>query len=105
MIWQLVYLPEAINDLEKLDGSVRPGVVKGIVKVSQNPDTQGYGKPLGNKAGIQLAGLMKIKFKGAIRVVYKLVHEETTMKVIVVSARADDEVYRQAAVRRRKYDL
>lgn len=106
MKWELIYLPEAEEDLKRLDGSIKPSVVKGIMKVSQNPDADGYGKPLGNKAGTNLSGLMKIKFKGSgIRVVYKLVKEETTMKVIVVSARADNEVYELAAARRTKHDL
>lgn len=106
MSWQLIYLPEAEEGLKRLDGSIKPSVIKGIVKVSQNPDMDGYGKPLGNKAGVNLAGLLKIKFKGlGIRVVYKLVKEDTVMKIIVVSARADNEVYELAAARRAKHDL
>jgi hypothetical protein len=45
--------------------SVRPQVAKGIQKVSQKPVSiiqGGYGKPLGNKYGVNLAGLFKIKF-------------------------------------------
>ena len=106
MTWNLKYLPEAQNDLKKLDGSIRPGIIKGIIKVSRNPDTDGYGKPLGNKSGTNLVGLYKIKFRDSgIRVVYKLVRSASEMLVIVISARADDYAYKLAVRRRSKHGL
>lgn len=49
---------------------------------------------------------MKIKFKDlGIRVVYKIVRAEGVMRIIVVSARTDEQVYKEAAKRRDKYDL
>jgi mRNA interferase RelE/StbE len=106
MTWKIAYLPEARDDLKKLDGSILPGVLKGIEKVSRNPDADGYGKPLGNRGGSNLAGLFKIKFKDfGIRVVYKLVCSEEEMLVIVVSARADDYAYTLAAKRRTKHNM
>ena len=66
----------------------------------------GYGKPLGNKIGINLTNLMKIKFRDiGIRVVYKIERIEGIMKIIVISARTDEQVYKEAAKRREKYDL
>lgn len=50
MSFLIEYLPEALEDLKKLDGSVRPQVLKNIRKVSINPlaaNEGGYGKPLG----------------------------------------------------------
>ena len=47
MTWQVELLDEALNDLRKLDGSVKVQVLKGIRKVSQNPlptNQGGYGK-------------------------------------------------------------
>lgn len=106
MIWKLTYLPEAQDDLKKLDGSIRPGVMKGIVKVSRNPDADGYGKPLGNRSGTNLAGLFKIKFKDSgICVVYKLIRSEEEMLIIVISARADNYAYTLAEKRRTKHDM
>ena len=35
MTWQIEFLDEALNDLRKLDGSVKVQVLKGIRKVSQ----------------------------------------------------------------------
>ena len=97
MSWQIVFLEEAKNDLKKLDRSSQIQILKGIRKVSQNPLPAfqgGYGKPLGNKNGINLTNLLKIKFLDlGIRVVYKLEKTETTMRIIVISARADEQVY------------
>ncbi|WP_313885486.1 type II toxin-antitoxin system RelE/ParE family toxin [Desulfallas sp. Bu1-1] len=91
------YLQDAVEDLKRLDHSQRLQVLKAIEKVSGNPLPQnegGYGKPLGNRNSTRLAGFLKIKLKRlGLRVVYKLVREKDVMKVIVVSARADDEVY------------
>ena len=106
MNWSIEFLPEAQDDLKKLDGSVRPQILKGIQKVSQNPLSGGYGKPLGNQSGTDLSGLMKIKFKKVgIRVVYKIEKIENVMKIIIISARTDNQVYEEAEKRRKKYDL
>jgi mRNA interferase RelE/StbE len=64
----------------------------------------GYGKPLGNKGGTDLTGFLKIKLRGSgLRVVYKLVRTESEMLIVVVGARADDEVYETAEQRVKKY--
>ena len=106
MGWKIKYHPLAEEELARLDGSVRKIVLKGILKVSVNPKSQsegGYGKPLGNKGGNNLTGFFKIKFRDiGIRVVYKLVEDETTheMYILVISARADNEVYEIAGRRK-----
>ena len=109
MSWNIEYIPEAEDDLDRLDGSQRNIVLKGISKVAQNPlpaDEGGYGKPLGNHANTKLAGLLKVKLKAAgIRVVYKLIRTETEMLVVVIGARADDEVYETAQKRASKNKL
>lgn len=109
MNWSIEFLEEAKKDLKRLDHSVQIQVTKGILKVAQNPlsvNEGGYGKPLGNKNGTNLTNLLKIKFCNlGIRVVYKVERTETTMKIIVVSARSDEQVYKEAAKRRAKYDL
>lgn len=49
---------------------------------------------------------MKIKFRDlGIRVVYKVQRVEEVMKIIVISARTDEQVYREAAKRRDKQDF
>jgi len=102
-MWKVEYLREALEDIKRLDPAQRVQVVKAINKVAINPLPQaegGYGKPLGNKGGTNLAGYCKIKLlKLGLRVVYKVVRENGIMKIIVVSARADDEVYIMAQKR------
>lgn len=102
-------MEEAKKDMKKLERSASLQVLKGIQKVSQNPlpiQEGGYGKPLGNKNGANLTNLLKIKFRDlGIRVVYKVERMEDVMKIIVVSARTDEQVYREAAKRREKYEL
>ena len=109
MNWKLVYLPEAAKDLKALAGNQRLMVVKAIDKVLQNPlpvSEGGYGKPLGNRQGNDLSVFLKIKLKSAgIRVVYKLIRTETEMLVVVIGARADEEVYETAQHRAQKNNL
>ena len=109
MSWQLEYLPEAEKDLKDLDGSQRILVLKAIKKVQQNPlpvDEHGYGKPLGNHNSTSLAGLMKIKLRSAgLRIVYQLRRTESSMMVIVIGVRADEEVYDIAQKRADKHNL
>ena len=109
MTWKIEYLNEAKKDLEKQDHSVQLQVLKGIRKVAENPVSVyegGYGKPLGNKQGLNLAGLMKIKFRDlGIRVVYKVEYTDTVMHIIVISARSDNDVYMLAEKRKKKYNL
>ena len=106
MEWKIKYHPLAVEELQKLDGSVRKIVLKGILKVATNPKPQsegGYGKPLGNKGSNKLTGLLKIKYRDiGIRVVYKLVEDSKTheMYILVISARADNEVYDLAGKRK-----
>lgn len=109
MKWEVNYLPEDLNDLRKLDGSQRLLVRKAIAKVSQNPlprEEGGFGTPLGNKGGRNLTGFLKIKLlKAGLRVVYKLVKVNDSMLVVVIGARADEEVYDTAAGRATKHNL
>ena len=71
------------------------------------PDYEnGYGKPLGNHNSTNHAGFMKIKLRSAgLRVVYQLVKTESTMLIVVVGVRADEEVYEIAQKRVDKYHL
>ena len=109
MEWQIEYLPEALDDLKKLDGSVRLRAVKAIRKVKTNPLPQskgGYGKPLGNRSGTDLSGLMKVKLRSdGIRIVYKLVEKNGVMRVVVIGMRSDADVYREALKRKLDYGM
>jgi mRNA interferase RelE/StbE len=109
MNWSLVFLPEAMKDMQSLSLSRQAMVKKAIKKVQENPLPQnegGYGKPLGSKRGLNLTGLLKIKLRGeGIRVVYMLERRKSQMLVIVVGVREDEEVYQIAHTRRNKHLL
>ena len=61
------------------------------------PPSDGIGKPLGNHSTSKLSGFYKIKLRNlGYRVVYSLVKDKETMKVIVISIRDDDAVYKEA---------
>lgn len=103
MSWTLEFREEAKDDLKRLAHQQQTLVLKGMRKVLTNPLPNaegGYGKPLGNHRGVNLTGLMKIKFKDAgLRVVYQIKREGQVMTVIVISVRDDEAVYRLAAKR------
>lgn len=109
MNWKVKYLPEAVKDMKNLAGNQQLLIAKALKKVSQNPlpeNEGGYGKPLGNHNDSKLVGLLKVKLKSAgLRIVYKLVRTETEMLIVVIGARADDEVYDTAQKRADKHDL
>lgn len=97
MSWEVKYLPEAEKDYKSLSHNQQLIVSKAIKKVKENPLPQqegGYGKPLGHKQSRNLTGFLKIKLRGeGIRIVYKLIRTETSMLVVVIGMRADEDVY------------
>ena len=109
MNWKVLYLPEVERDLKALAHNQIIAVRKAISKVKENPLPQaegGYGKPLGNKNSTNLTGFLKIKLRGeGIRIVYKLIRTETSMLIIVVGVREDDEVYDIAQDRKNRNQL
>ena len=99
MKWDIEYIKEALRDLKRLDVYNRKLILKAIEKTAERllPPPDGIGKPLGNHASSQLSGYYKIKLKNiGYRVVYDLVREKNIMKVIVISIRDDDAVYKEA---------
>ncbi len=107
--WHVVFLPEAWKDLERLDDAVKRHVDKAIAKIATNPLPRylgGYGDPLSNLNDARLAGLCKVKLKkDGIRIVYKTIEQDGQITVIIIGARADNEVYREADRRRRRHGL
>lgn len=109
MNWTILFLEEAKEDLRQLDHSLQIQVLKGIQKVAKNPlpaSDGGYGKPLGHRGGVNLTNLLKIKFRNiGIRVVYKAECTEQIMRIIIISARSDEQVYKLASIRRQNNHL
>ena len=106
MKWAIDYIPEARKDIKNLDNSQWLAMRRAIEKVRQNPlpDYEGgYGKPLGNKRNINLSGCLKIKLKlSGLQAVYRLIRTESTMQMIVIGLRHDEEVYQVAEKRLQK---
>ncbi len=99
MEWKIEYIKEAQKDLKKLDPYNRKKILKAINKTAERPlpPPDGIGKPLGNHTNSKLSGYYKIKLRGlGYRVVYKLVTDGKIMRVIVISIRDDDAVYKEA---------
>ena len=99
MKWKIEYIKEAQKDLKRLDLYNRKIIVKAIEKTAERPlpPPDGIGKPLGNHSTSKLSGFYKIKLRNlGYRVVYSLVRDKETMKVIVISIRDDDAVYKEA---------
>ena len=109
MIWKLRFLPEVKKDFSKLDGSQKQRVSKAIDRTLTNPlphSEGGYGIELGHKGGINLAKCLEIKLRGeGLRVIYKLIHTETELLVIIVGVREDEEVYNEAQTRISKHEI
>jgi mRNA interferase RelE/StbE len=90
--WKIELIPEAREDFERLDGSVKKIVLKQLITLEQNPE---YGNPRGNKAGINLEGYFKLYAdKKRIRIIYEV--NDNIIKIIAIDKREDMEVYRQA---------
>jgi mRNA interferase RelE/StbE len=109
MSWEIEFLPEAVKDIERLDGSVRQQVRNLITKAARNPlprEEGGYGLALRNGSGARLAGLLKLKLsKAGLRVVYALKRTESMMTIVVVGVRDDRSVYHEAEKRRSHHGL
>lgn len=85
--------------MKRLDPYNRKIILKAIEKTAERPLPQpdGIGKPLGNHATSKLSGFYKIKLRNlGYRVVYSLVRDKETMKIIVISVRDDEAVYKEA---------
>ncbi len=99
MKWKIEYIKEAQRDLKRLNPYNRKIVLKAIDKTAERPlpPPDGIGKPLGNHASSKLSGYYKIKLRNlGYRVVYQLVVEGETMRIIVISIRDDETVYKEA---------
>ncbi|MCI9458809.1 MAG: type II toxin-antitoxin system RelE/ParE family toxin [Oscillospiraceae bacterium] len=108
MKWNIEYAKDAQRDLRRLDPYNRKFIVKAINRVAERPlpPPDGVGKPLGNHSGSQLSGYYRIKLRDlGYRVIYQLVKDGEIMRIIVISVRDDEEVYREAERRIQKLNI
>jgi mRNA interferase RelE/StbE len=102
MAFRIEYHQKVYKDLEKLrlNRSQLKNLKKKIEDISRNPfpkNQGGLGEPLSGN----LKGLMKFRFDDVYRVVYRIVIDQETLKIIVIGLRADQKVYRQADERKK----
>ena len=106
MSWTVTLSRDAQKDYDRLDKTQQTLVLKSLDKLAQNPlpvYQGGYGKPLGNKRTLKLAGYYKVKIrKAGIRIVYELRCVKENVFVIVIGMRDSDTVYRTALERIQK---
>ncbi len=89
-----------VKDFEKLDVSIKKQILKKLILLETNPF---LGKPLGNRAGMDLIGYYKLyAYKRKIRIIYEIKDESLIIRVISIGKREDFTVYLQAFLRRDK---
>jgi len=94
MKYKVQFIPEAKDDYNNLDGSVKKDVNKKIDELENNPF---LGHKLGNKFNIDLTGFFKIYVHSKkYRIVYRLL-SETQIEIIEIwgiGKREKEEIYR-----------
>jgi len=59
MGYKVEFLPEAAEDFDRLDGSLKKLAAKQIDKIRENPE---LGEPLGKRLDVDLSGYRKVYF-------------------------------------------
>ncbi|MGE4497579.1 MAG: type II toxin-antitoxin system RelE/ParE family toxin [Deferribacterales bacterium] len=84
---------KAVEDIERLDGSIKKLVVKQLQALRSNPFK---GESLGSKAGIDLNGCYKLYVhKKQVRIVYQVIDYELLVFVVGIGKRENLEVYKE----------
>lgn len=82
MKFTVLLIQEAKRDFEKLDGSVKKQILNKLILLEANPF---LGKPLGNRAGMDLTGYYKLyAHRKKIRIVYEIKDETLIIRVISI---------------------
>jgi len=97
MKFKVILTQESKKDFDRLDGSIKKIVLKKMIQLESNPF---LGKPLGNKAGIDLTGYYKLYAAGKIRIVYQVIKQELMISVISIGKREDLAAYYLAYFRK-----
>ena len=90
---------ESKKDFDRLDDGIKKIILKKLIQLESNPF---LGKPLGNKAGIDLTGYYKIYVsRKGIRIVYKVIEQKLIISVISIGKREELPEYYLAYLRKR----
>ena len=97
MAYKVEFLPEAAQEFEALDGSLKKIAAKQIDKLAEKPE---LGEALGKRMGIDLTGYRKIYFgKKAFRIVYEIQRQKLSILIIGIGKRERAEIYKELARR------
>jgi mRNA interferase RelE/StbE len=97
MGYKVEFLPEAAEEFDSLDGSLKKLAAKQIDKIKENPD---LGEPLGKRLNIDLSGYRKVYFsKKQYRIVYEVQKNTITVLIVGIGRREKLEVYQMVAKR------
>ena len=97
MTYKLRFKEGVDKDLSKLSTTQEMLVLKQFKKLQTSPQ---LGLPLGNKAGYNLNGCLKMYVdKKKLRIIYRIEDDEVIVEVIVVGKRDDMKVYAEASKR------
>jgi mRNA interferase RelE/StbE len=94
MSYQVVFIPEAVEDYRLLDGSVKKLVNTKIDELSENPF---LGEQLGNKFNIDLNGFLKKYInKKKHRIVYRVISPEKIeiIEIWGIGKRDKEKIYK-----------
>lgn len=97
--FEVVFIEEALEDYQKLDGSQRKYVDIALAKIEERADE--LGEDLTKKNDSNLIGCKKIKFKKiGIRIVFRIIGSKAEIAEIIAIGRRDkNEVYKKASKR------
>ena len=97
MAYKVEFLPEAAQEFEALDGSLKKIAAKQIDKLAEKPE---LGEALGKRMGIDLTGYRKMYFgKKAFRIVYEIQRQKLLILIIGIGKRERAEIYKEVARR------
>jgi mRNA interferase RelE/StbE len=99
MAYRVALTELAQQDFDELDGSLKKQVADCLrKKLMVSPD---YGEPLGNKYGINLSGLHRLRFNDRRhRIIYKLEEDDARqITIIAIGPRKDELIYKIAESR------
>ncbi|WP_368915873.1 type II toxin-antitoxin system RelE/ParE family toxin [Exiguobacterium acetylicum] len=104
--FRLRFDKNAQKEYDKLDGSVKGHINKGLAKLRRRADT--IGKELGNKREMKLNGCKELKFReSGIRIIYRITGQKEDLLEIVmilgIGDRAEDKAFKDASDRLEKF--
>jgi mRNA interferase RelE/StbE len=93
MSYKLKFIPSALKEWQKLDGSIREQFKKRLAERLENPQI-----PTAKLSGYNTVYKIKLRTVG-YRLVYEVIENEVCVYVVAVGKRDKDQVYQKLADR------